>query len=84
MNYILSMNPIDYIRKEIEESTLEVDGRELKVTISIGVSFYNAAVPIEVSKDELIKKADTALYKSKEAGRNRVSKFGNIKESTII
>ena len=74
----------EYIRKEIEESVLEVDGRELKVTISIGVSHFNGYSMVDISKEEIIKKADTALYKSKESGRNKVTKFGNIKESNII
>lgn len=79
-----AMQMAEYIRKEIEESILEVEGRGLKITISIGVSHFNGNSPIEISKEELIKRADTALYKSKESGRNRVTKYGSIKESSII
>ncbi|MHB1681028.1 MAG: GGDEF domain-containing protein [bacterium] len=39
-----------------------------KITISIGVAFYQKGI----LKEELIKTADTNLYKAKEQGRNKV------------
>jgi len=46
------------------------------VTISIGVAtltdFNSAATPLETAND-LVSRADAALYNSKEQGRNRVS-----------
>ncbi|WP_018992536.1 diguanylate cyclase [Aromatoleum toluclasticum] len=56
------------LRSEVEN--LVVDG--LKVTISIGVSAY-PETGIE-SVDQLIHEADTALYRSKENGRNCVTR----------
>jgi diguanylate cyclase (GGDEF)-like protein len=42
----------------------------LKITASFGVSAYP---DFAKTKDELISKADKALYKSKESGRNQVT-----------
>lgn len=55
------------IRKKIEE--LEIPNMDYPLTISIGISLY-----LEHSqyKEELIEKADQALYCAKEKGRNRV------------
>lgn len=46
-----------------------INGRELKVTTSVGISIY----PINGTDDarELMKKADIAMYEAKKAGRNR-------------
>ena len=47
------------------------DGRELHVTISVGVAEYQGE---HESPDDLIAAADRALYSAKQAGRNRVSR----------
>ncbi|MDB5513224.1 MAG: PleD family two-component system response regulator [Enterovirga sp.] len=44
-------------------------GRELSVTVSIGVA---ARQGLDISSAEIMKRADLALYKAKESGRNRV------------
>jgi len=57
------------IRRAIEEKSIKVYDEELKVTVSIGVSTY----PQDGKGiDRLIDKADSALYKAKQAGRNKV------------
>jgi len=56
------------LRKDIEETV--VDG--LRVTISLGVATYPE---LEFSSpDALLEAADQALYRSKEAGRNRTTR----------
>ena len=56
------------IRSAVERANLSgPSGRELKITISLGISTY----PINTKeKKELITKADSALYFSKQNGRN--------------
>jgi diguanylate cyclase (GGDEF)-like protein len=57
------------IRKAIESGRFRVYDEDLKVTISIGVS----AFPDDATDTRLlIERADNALYKAKQAGRNRV------------
>ena len=57
------------LRQLAAESKVIYKGQELKsITISLGVSFY----PRHANKpEELIQKADAALYKAKRNGRNR-------------
>jgi len=58
------------IRKRVQEMSMIVSGMRIGLTVSLGV----AAVDTEVAiPDDLIERADAALYRSKEGGRNLVS-----------
>ena len=48
-------------------SPFEVDGREIAVTTSIGIAFQT---PGPTNADELLARADKALYAAKAVGRN--------------
>ncbi len=48
------------------------DGSRVQITVSIGISCFPKD---STEKEDLIKKADIALYRAKEAGRNRASLF---------
>jgi two-component system cell cycle response regulator len=62
------------IRALIEELSIETDGKTLKVSISVGVSFMGEeGQPLE--KKTLYSQADSALYKAKNSGRNKVCCF---------
>jgi len=59
------------IRKNIASSEIEInDEVKIPVTVSIGVASANGN---DIILDELIKKADRALYITKNSGRNKVS-----------
>lgn len=61
------------VRKTIAERGFRYEDQELPVTISLGL----ASFPENGStKDGLLKAADQALYKAKEAGRNQVKVAG--------
>ncbi|MBV8756934.1 MAG: diguanylate cyclase [Deltaproteobacteria bacterium] len=60
------------LRKLVENTVIETGGRKLKATVSIGVSGY-PSTPAKAIQ-ELIEAADKALYRAKNAGRNRVSR----------
>lgn len=63
------------IRDHIEHTIIEVDQKKLQVTISIGLASYpDLAVD---TLEDLLKKADEALYQAKRSGRNKVMVAGN-------
>ena len=65
------------LRREIAEMGLtKENGEKLAVTVSIGVAIFPLPNPAEVPSEQVGKKlvelADAALYRAKNAGRNRV------------
>lgn len=61
----------DKIRQAISASTLEVDGKAVTYTVSLGV---DSSEPNDHSIDQLFKRADLKLYRAKDKGRNCVEK----------
>jgi diguanylate cyclase (GGDEF)-like protein len=57
------------IRAAVEAETVVVDGTEISVTVSVGVA---GADPDDETLDDLLERADAALYRAKDEGRNRV------------
>ncbi|MBN1384530.1 MAG: sensor domain-containing diguanylate cyclase [Elusimicrobia bacterium] len=58
------------LRKNVESAPLVLKNKKLGITISIGIASWFGEK--KVDKDELIKRADDALYKAKRDGRNRI------------
>ncbi len=58
------------VRLATEETPVFFQNREIKVSISMGVSEFRPDLP---NHEQLIDEADQALYASKQGGRNRVS-----------
>lgn len=58
------------IRKTVEQFNFVHEGSKIPVTISVGVATYIATIK---TPDDFYKKADQALYRSKEGGRNKVT-----------
>ncbi|MDD5020095.1 MAG: GGDEF domain-containing protein [Candidatus Omnitrophica bacterium] len=66
------------IRRSIAETVVHAYDEHLKATVSIGL----AAFPQDAEKlEDLIGKADWALYQAKKQGKNRVVVFGAFQES---
>jgi two-component system, cell cycle response regulator len=56
------------LREGIAATAIPLCHGEIQITVSIGLSCLTP----QLSGDDLVKAADTALYKAKQAGRNRV------------
>ena len=63
------------LRKAVMAKAFNADGRSLKVTVSIGVSTFPGDA---AGKEELVEKADQALYHAKHKGRNRAVTWAEI------
>ena len=57
------------IRKKIEEEKFEWEGKRIQVTVSLGVAVRHTG---ENVPDPMVHRADAALYRAKEAGKNCV------------
>jgi len=63
---------LDMFRKEIENTKIKVNGKQIGVTVSIGY----AIVPEDTENvREAIELADIALYRAKRSGKNRIVKY---------
>jgi diguanylate cyclase (GGDEF)-like protein len=60
-------------RAALAKEALKIGGLSLSVTASFGVSGWQEGVPTGAEVAKLIAVADTGVYASKQAGRNRVT-----------
>lgn len=65
-----ALQTAERIRKAVEQNEVTMDGKRIRVSISIGVATINNTNDMEEGR--LIDKADKALYEAKRSGRNRV------------
>ncbi|KAF3999501.1 sensor domain-containing diguanylate cyclase [Glaciimonas immobilis] len=65
-------------RKRVEAACVTFEGGEIKYTISIGISVMDESVR---GFDDLLARADTALYIAKETGRNKVEIWNGLKRA---
>ncbi len=64
-----SLLAADAMRRRIEKEKISLRRQDTKVTVSIGV----ASMPFDTKdEDDLVLKADKAMYKAKQKGRNQV------------
>lgn len=59
----------EHLRETIEHACADIDGRQVRLTVSIGVASAQPGDTIE----SLLRRADTAMYEAKRAGRNLVA-----------
>lgn len=59
------------VRNDVATCVIEHEGKTIPVTVSIGIATHEAEKEAE-SVESLVARADAALYKAKETGRNRV------------
>jgi diguanylate cyclase (GGDEF)-like protein len=65
-----AMTTAERLRSAVADTALKGrDGEPITCTISIGVTEWN---PADSSIEDALKRADTALYQAKRAGRNAV------------
>ncbi len=63
------------LREKVSELVFDTEMGEFQVSISIGIALF----PYDSrNEDELLEKADSALYHSKRTGRNRVTVFSRM------
>jgi len=70
------------IRRSVENCRWKVSTERVSVTVSVGVGsleIHETLIP-----DELIKRADTALYRAKQHGRNRIVRWDRISADTHL
>lgn len=68
---------IEQIRIKIQDHVVKnEEGIEAKVTVSFGIAEFSE-ISYNITMEELIKRADLALYRSKEEGRNRVTIYNS-------
>ncbi len=68
-----AVETVERIRKQIHSIIFHAPGgQEVNISMSFGIAMYRIHAK---QIDELIKKADKALYRAKELGRNRVEVF---------
>ena len=63
------------LRKVIEGLNINYEGKDITVTISLGVATLDPDHVMSV--EDLLKEADSHLYRSKQNGRNRVTSARN-------
>jgi diguanylate cyclase (GGDEF)-like protein len=59
------------LRSAIENTQIRINTDSVNITVSIGISFSSPRDAL--SLQELIRQADDAMYKAKDAGRNQVA-----------
>ncbi|NLT94912.1 MAG: diguanylate cyclase [Clostridia bacterium] len=72
------------IRKTVAGKKVVYDGQEISFTISIGVAAICGDTDNIKGIEDILKKADEALYMAKAKGRNRVVSFGSVKEEKTV
>ncbi len=71
-NYEQAYVVIERIRLAVEAQPIEIDGKFVSITISVGIANLSGD---QEAFDHLLSQADQALYRAKEAGRNQITGY---------
>jgi two-component system cell cycle response regulator len=69
-NLAMGMRLAERLRQNLALETIQMGSVSVQVTVSIGVAERDATT---ATVDDVMRRADTALYRAKRDGRNRVS-----------
>lgn len=69
-NLAMGVRLAERLRQNLAQQNLQVGNVSMRITVSIGVSQQDSTTP---TSDEVMRRADAALYRAKRDGRNRVS-----------
>lgn len=72
------------LRAAIEESPVRYQGLSIGLTISCGISIADSNDPDQTTLTQMLSKADKAMYKAKEKGRNRVCLAPGLDTSPLL
>lgn len=64
---------VERLRAAVQEASLQADGHEIRITVSIGITSNEG--PEKITMDSILGRADKALYRAKAEGRNRTERF---------
>lgn len=65
-----ALNIAQRVREAIRSAPIEAGGHSIRVTISMGLAYFDPA--FAVSPEEVIRLADAGLYRAKETGLDRI------------
>lgn len=68
-NEVEAVRPLERLRANIANDTVDYNDNKIKATISIGIA---SVLDSETDVAQVIERADKALYKAKQTGRNKV------------
>lgn len=67
-----ALDILERLRVSVEAVQIQVDGNDLKITASFGLVSTDQVKLEDLEIEKLLSLADRALYRAKEAGRNRI------------
>ncbi len=72
------------LRNKLEQHPVENRDEMISITASIGVATYDGKTAEDCTQDQLYKHADSAMYHSKNHGRNQITHFDAIEKTTVM